>query len=208
MRRLAALVLVTTSLLLIARPVGAASMLHVGVVDFDFKPRNSTGVVGSTVSWEWADNIGAAHNVQEDHKLFKSGPPTSDPTTVFTRAPSAGTFHYFCTLHGAPGGGMDGSIAIAPGTAAGPAGSPFDVTWASSATKTGTVFDVQYRIGTRRWKDWRIDAAAFSGTFGASGMPVAVRSGTTYGFRARSQFDATSPTRVSGWSPTASYMAP
>jgi plastocyanin len=184
-----------------------ATAASVAVVDFEFTPARSAAVVGQAVSWEWGDQLNAPHNVQEDHKLFRSGALTSDATTVFSRRPSAGTYHYFCTAHGSPVGGMAGTVAVSPTTSDGPAGAAFAVGWATS-TQTGTVFDVRYRTAGGAWAAWRTDTGAFGATFGRRDRPVAVVPGEIYEIQVRSQADAASPRRVSGWSPSATYTAP
>ena len=209
MRRLAVLALGLAlglaSLAGLVAPASAAAA-RIGVSDYEFTPARAAGVVGDTVSWEWADGLQAAHDVFEDHRLFKSG-TTAVAGTTFKRTPSAGTFHYYCTLHGGPSGGMDGTLRIAPATNNGPVGAPFDVVWATG-TRTGGAFDVQYRKAGGLWRSWRTDTTALAGTFGKQGAPITVQPGELYEFRARSQADASSPTRVSGWSPTARYTAP
>jgi plastocyanin len=184
----------------------SAAVAHIGVSDYVFTPSRAPGVVGDTVSWEWAEGLQAAHDVFEDHRLFRSK-TTAAAGTTFKRTPSAGTFHYYCTLHGGPSGGMDGTLRIAPATNDGPVGAPFGVVWATG-TRTGGAFDVQYRKAGGLWRRWRTDTTALAGTFGTQGKPITVVSGEIYEFRARSQADASSPNRVSGWSPTASYTAP
>ena len=177
--------------------VASAAVARIGVRDYEFRPSAAVGVVGDTVSWKWADGLQAAHDVFEDHRLFRSQ-TTAVAGTTFKRTPSAGTFHYYCTLHGGPSGGMDGTLRIAPTT---------NVVWATG-TRTGSAFDVQYRKAGGLWRSWRADTAALAGTFGKRGAPITVQPGEIYEFRARSQADASSQTRVSGWSPTASYTAP
>ena len=186
--------------------VASADVAHIAVRDYEFTPSKAAGVVGDTASWRWADGLQAAHDVYEDHRLFRST-TTAVAGTTFKRTPSAGTFHYYCTLHGGPSGGMDGTLRIAPATNDGPIGAPFDVVWATG-TRTGAAFDVQYRKAGGLWRSWRTDTTALTGTFGMRGKPITVVSGEIYEFRARSQADASSPARVSGWSPTASYAAP
>jgi plastocyanin len=204
-RIVAALAVCLTCLVTSSNPSSAVTA-SVGVGDFQFTPKRAAGVVGDTVSWEWDDNVQTAHDVTEDHDLFASA-FTSNPATVFARQPSAGSFHYYCTAHGSPSGGMAGTIRIAPTTGDGPAGAPFTVIWATS-TQTGGAFDVQYRKAGGTWKAWKSDTSAFGGTFGKRSKPIAVQSGEVYEIRARSQATAASSTRVSGWSPTASYAAP
>jgi plastocyanin len=184
-----------------------AATATVGVGDFQFTPKRAAGAVGDTVSWEWDDNVQVAHDVREDHGLFSSGSLTSNPSAVFRREPSAGSFHYYCTAHGSPSGGMAGTIKVSPTTGDGPAGAPFAVTWATS-TQTGSAFDVQYRKAGGTWRGWKSDAAAFGATFGKRNKPLAPQPGEIYEVRVRSQADGPTPARVSGWSPAASYAVP
>lgn len=183
--------------------VASAAATQIQVDDDFFAPANpATRDLSSGVSFQWQRAPGATgpHNVRQNFKLFNSGPPTSGPINFSVRA-SAGTYHYYCTLHGSSsGGGMDGVVKVRPLFATAPAGAPFTVTWALSDTRTGNQFDVRFRVGTSgAWTLWRNDAAARSGVFGQGGQPVQVAPGSTYQFQARSQ---RMPTQPSGWSPT------
>jgi plastocyanin len=82
----------------------------VTVQDFTFTPDDLTIAVGDTVQW---DNVDGFHNVVADGGTFTSGPPASDPWTFSHTFNSAGTFAYYCEVHGGPGGaGMSGSIIV------------------------------------------------------------------------------------------------
>lgn len=74
-----------------------------------FNPRTLTINAGDTITFV---NGGGVHNVVADDNAFTSGAPSSSFT--FTQAfPNAGTFSYYCQVHGAPGGvGMSGSIVV------------------------------------------------------------------------------------------------
>jgi hypothetical protein len=143
------------------------------------------------------------HNVRQNATLFNSGAPTRNLN--FSVRASAGTYHYYCTLHGTTSGGMDGVVRVRPLFAAAPTGLPFTVSWAlsgTSATTTGNQFDVRFRVGTSpTWTTWRNNTTARSGVFGQNGLPVQVVAGRTYHFQARSQ-KAAAPNQPSGWSPT------
>jgi len=161
--------------------------------------------LASGTSFHWSNGGGTtrAHNIRQDAKLFYSGGPTRGSINFSIRA-SAGTYHYYCELHGDATGGMAGVVQVRPITLAAPDGLPFTLAWALSgtaATNTGNQFDVQYRVGTTgTWKVWKNDTSARSGVFGQNGLPVQVQSGGIYQFRARSQ-KATNPNQPSGWSP-------
>jgi plastocyanin len=165
--------------------------------DDRFVPDDVGNQVGDTVRWfsEGTDN---PHNVREDGELFDSGVATMLPFTydvVF----SAGTFHYYCEVHGSEFGGMDGLVRIPVRINRAPDGLPFTVRWASTASETGSVYDVQFRVGSGDWRNWRTDTITLSGVFGRNRNPVRVRDGVLYRFRARSQegdeFSRYSPVR-------------
>jgi plastocyanin len=161
---------------------------------------------GPSFHWSDAPSANHPHNVRQDNKLFNSGPLTSGPIDFSIRA-SAGTYHYYCTLHGSanPGGtGMDGVVKVRPTFNVNPTGLPFTVSWALTATGTGNRFDVRFRRGTSgAWTTWKNDAPGRSAVFGQGGQPVQVQSGRTYQFQARSA-KATALNKPSGWSPTLS----
>ena len=74
-----------------------------------FNPRSLTINAGDTVTFV---NGGGFHNVLADDNSFTSGAP-SDSWTLTQAFPNAGTFGYYCQVHGGPGGaGMSGSIVV------------------------------------------------------------------------------------------------
>ena len=74
-----------------------------------FTPRSLTINAGDTVTFV---NGGGFHNVVADDNSFTSGAP-SDTWTFTQPFPNAGTFPYYCQIHGGPGGvGMSGSIIV------------------------------------------------------------------------------------------------
>jgi len=168
-----------------------------------FKPRTPPARnLATGASFHWSRETGSSlpHNVHQDFNLFNSGSPTSGPIN-FSVSASAGTYHYYCVLHGSTTGGMDGVVKVRPVFVASPDGAPFTVKWALLGTTTGNQFDVRYRVGTTTtWKVWKNDTSARSGVFGQNGQPVQVLSGRTYQFQARSQ-KSTNPNQPSGWSP-------
>jgi len=80
-----------------------------------FSPDSITIHVGDTVTWTRVDGT---HNVKADDGSFRLGePPTGDPGGTWVTAShtfsQAGTFRYYCELHGQPnGGGMAGVIIV------------------------------------------------------------------------------------------------
>ncbi len=195
-----ALRLAVIALLILAGPLEAATTRVVIVRDNAFEPNATRAAIGDTVAWS-SDTTQSGHNVREDHGIFTSGRPTNE--IDYQRVFSAGTFEYFCTTHGSANSGMRGVVKVPARTSAAPAGRPFSVTWATSSTDTGSRFDVQYRVGSGRWRMWKSDTTSVKGTFGARGEPLAVSRGTRYSFRARSARGA----RTSLWSPVVSFRA-
>jgi plastocyanin len=187
--------------------VASAVATQIEVADNFYAPDSAIRNLSSGASFHWVrapENSTLAHNVRQDFGLFNSGSPTSGPINFSIRA-SAGTYHYYCTLHGSTSGGMDGVVKVRPIPASAPDGAPFTVRWAlpvttpGTGTNTGNQFDVRYRVGTSTiWKFWRNDTSTRSGVFGQNNQPVQVLFGRTYQFQARSQ---KTPTQPSGWSP-------
>lgn len=79
-----------------------------------FSPRNITVGVGTTVTWEWADNA-VGHNVVPDDNSTPptSGPITDGPHTYEYTFNTPGTYDYHCAAHGASNGvGMSGTVTV------------------------------------------------------------------------------------------------
>jgi len=200
MRRSSIVAILAT--LLLTGPAWAGTL--VDVEDNTFSPDSVSLAPGDGVTWDWV-GTNNLHNVRQDKKLFYSGNATSNSNTSFTRTLSAGTFHYYCEIHGTTAGGMDGIVRVKPGADAAPAGNNFTVTWATSGSNTGNVFDVQYKVGTGDWTTWKTDTSQVSDVFGDGGDPVNVQAGTKYSFRARSQKSDDANSKVSDWSPRKSF---
>lgn len=181
---------------------GAAT--NIQVKDNFFQPQApATRAFQSGPSFHWGTaGSGNPHNVRQDAKLFRSGGLTTGPIN-YTISASAGTYHYYCELHGSPAGGMAGVVKVRPISSLAPTGNPFTVTWADSGTNTGKAFDVRYKVGTGAFKIWKNDTSAFKGVFGQNMQPVPVMLGKTYGFQVRSE-QAADHSKFSGWSPTLS----
>ena len=79
----------------------------VSVGDFFFDPTSPTIAAGGTITWTWAGNV--VHNV-----TFPTGTNSATQTSgTFSRTfPTAGSFSYFCTIHGS---GMSGTIVVESG---------------------------------------------------------------------------------------------
>jgi plastocyanin len=171
-----------------------------------FSPELVTGNVNGDYVFEWTWGAGTTdeHNVREDSKLFYSGEPT-DASEPFDISGSAGTFHYYCEVHGSKSGGMDGEIVLRPNLGF-PVPDPevINILWASSDSETGNQYDVQYKVGKRDWKYWKKNTANGGALFGKNGKPVTVNPDKVYKVRARSE-KASNPKRRSGWSPALTF---
>src|SRR6476619_1830218 len=172
-------------------------------VDDDFffpnAPPVRNVVAGTSFQWQSAPTATRRHNVRQDFKLFYSGPATTAPIN-FSITASAGTYHYYCEIHGTTTSGMQGVVKVRPTLNANPTGLPFTVIWALAGSNTGNQFDVRYRVGTTgAWILWKNNVTTRSAIFGQNGQPVQVLAGHTYQFQVRSQ---KVPTQPSGFSPT------
>ena len=197
------LVLAALGALLALPAVAPAGVTPVTTIHDDFfdPPTPVTGTFGFT-NYQWVRDPAAVdfHNVRQDDNLFRSGDPTDNPAFDYTVAVSAGTFHYYCEVHGSPTGGMDGTIKVRPGILKSTSTDEFGVVWAAKLTQTGNAFDVRYRINNGDWKIWKNDTKKFEATFGKNNNPVDVKPGKTYAIESRSE-EANKPSKHSDWSP-------
>lgn len=89
------------------------------VVNSAFQPTTANISVGDTILWSWAAN-------SIDHNILSTGAQTfvslGDSATTFDSPKSyqvvfaaSGTFAYYCSTHGGPGGnGMFGQVVVSP----------------------------------------------------------------------------------------------
>lgn len=93
-------------------PTGGATQAanEVRVVDSSFGPREITVAAGTEVIWTFVGDL--PHTVTAEDGAFDS--KTLDKGATFKHTFSAaGTFAYYCTLHGAKGGtGMAGTVIV------------------------------------------------------------------------------------------------
>ena len=140
--------------------------VSVGGGGLSFSPSNLTINKGDTVTFH---NAGGFHNAVSDTGLFTSGSASDSGWSYTTPAfNTAGSFRYYCEIHGAPGGvGMAGMITVqdnspppAPDFSLAAQASSLSVVQGSSASDTITI----------------TPANGFSGnvTFSASGLPDGV----------------------------------
>ena len=141
------LLVVVVALALPAQAAAQGDVREVATGDDFFEPENVSFDAGSaSVHWAWS--TANEHNVRQDDRIFYSG--TLAVTGDFTVTPSAGTFGYYCELHGFEGGGMAGEIRAKPTGSVN--GNRAAIVWATAATDTGTQFDVRQRVGKKRPK--------------------------------------------------------
>lgn len=151
-----------------------------------YTPADVTAAVGEVVRWTNTDEV-ASHDVVETSDLWRL--PVFGPGEFAERAFKAGTFEYFCSIHGAQA--MSGVVRVPPtvrliergGEAA------LRVRWAPRRPVSDQVFDVQRKKGGR-WRDVADGTTKPAKTFdGASGR---------FRARLRSESDASA---ASNWSP-------
>ncbi|MEX0753808.1 MAG: hypothetical protein WD556_01645 [Actinomycetota bacterium] len=200
-----ALVLAAATLAIATLPgTATGGAAAIGVDDDFFDPDESAYHSPAPFPWNWQDTENA-HTVRQNKMLFSSGAPRTGNHQFVVRA-SSGTFPYYCSVHGSPGGGMRGRIRV--GIRIEEIDEEhFRVRWAFSDSETGNVYDVRYRVGSGKWKNWKVDTKQRAVIFGRNDQPVAVDPATTYRFRARSQAKASTPKQVSGWSPVRERLA-
>jgi plastocyanin len=79
----------------------------VSVVDNEFNPAALTVAPGTTVTWTW--NGSTDHNVTWDGAGAPAPSPTQTDGTYSRSFGTAGTFDYFCSIHGPS---MSGTITV------------------------------------------------------------------------------------------------
>jgi plastocyanin len=193
----------------LAVPASAGLAETVLVEDDVFDPDVTNQEVTGTVTWDWAAGIGDEHNVRQDDRLFRSGTPTDDSDNAYVLNPSAGTFHYYCEVHGSEAGGMDGTLKMRPVFAVSGkrGGEGVGILWADPGVPgfaSGDQFDVQYKVDDGKWKYWRKNTSKPGASFGKNGKPVSIKPGKQYKVRARSERSA-NPKKRSGWSPPLAF---
>jgi len=178
--------------------LGGSPPTEIQVGDDFFNPDHPAArSLGSGTGFHWTKAGNGFHNVRQDDKLFRSGNPTTNPFDYGITA-SAGTYHYFCEIHGSASGGMDGVVKAEP-DAFDFTPTQFTVKWAYAGTDTGNQFDVRFRVNDGQWRTWKEDTDKFQGDFGKNGKPVTLKPGKAYDFEARSEKAGTS--KRSDWSP-------
>jgi plastocyanin len=101
---------------LVVPDLSAPTTVHVNVANFSFST-NVTIHIGDTVEWDWVSGTHTVTSVAGSADPFNSGVKSSgDFTHVFD---VAGTFNYFCSIHGfdngdGTAGGMSATVTVLP----------------------------------------------------------------------------------------------
>ena len=143
--RLATLAFAALAVAVLTPTAGRAVTVEVTVGPGNsFSPADVTIQAGDSVRWVSA---GGSHNVAADDGSFTSGAPGSGWN--FTRAfPAAGTFPYYCEVHGAPGGlGMSGSVTVQAGGGGVPGALRFALASSSISEAGGAATISVQRVG-------------------------------------------------------------
>lgn len=116
---------VTVTLVVALAAVGssarAAETRSVTIANFVYDPQTITVNVGDTVAWRNTDQ--APHTVTADSGGFDSGRMDNGAEFSFTFT-EAGTFPYYCTFHGGPGGAGQSGTVVVQAAAAQPTAAP------------------------------------------------------------------------------------
>jgi plastocyanin len=88
-----------------------AKIVVVGGTSNVFTPATVTVNRGGTVTW---NNAGGLHNVHfDDDSFIQPATPSSSAWTASRTFNTAGSFRYYCEVHGGPGGvGMSGTVVV------------------------------------------------------------------------------------------------
>ena len=172
---------------------------QIEVRDDRFVPRNAPArdfEPGPSFRWQSVAGADNLHNVRQDDRLFFSGSP-EDPLNFRINA-SAGSYHYYCTLHRAQG--MSGRVKVRPIAIPDSLVGQIEVRWANANTDTGSRFDVRYRVDQRRWKTWKNDTRAFHAFFGRNDNPVNYNP-DNHNYRIKVRSERRRVSKRSDWSP-------
>jgi plastocyanin len=189
MRRVLVLTTVLASILLTALPAHAVA--QVTIEDFSFTPANLKVPQGTSVVWHY-DNSGTSHHTSSQNgplALWNTGNLTPGQTSAAVPIQAAGTYPYHCMVHPFMTGKVIVPLQISP--LSGTTSTTFTITL-SAASQAGFTMDVQKKVGTDAWKNWRTGVTTLSVTF----KPT-----STGSIRFRSRLHKTSNGATSGYSP-------
>jgi plastocyanin len=196
------LIISATAVVLALPAAAGAAPREIDVGDDFFAPRKPPArnfQPGPSFRWSNGGGTDNRHNVRQDDRLFRSGDLTRGPINFAINA-SAGSYHYYCELHGSRQGGMAGRVKVRPIAETDHLIGEIEVRWADFNTDTGSRFDVRYRVDQRKWKTWKNDTRKFHAAFGHNDNPVNYRPNRhTYKIKVRSERRRVK--KRSNWSP-------
>jgi plastocyanin len=196
------LIISATAVALALPAAAGAAPREIDIGDNFFSPKKPPARnfrAGPSFRWSRAGGSNGDHNIRQDDRLFRSGDPTTGPINFPINA-SAGSYHYYCEIHGSRQGGMAGRVKVRPVALTDHAIGEIEVEWADSNTDTGSRFDVRYRVDQRKWKTWKNDTPKFHAAFGHNDNPVNYRPNRhTYKIKVRSERRRVK--KYSDWSP-------
>jgi plastocyanin len=82
----------------VKQPLAATQPAVVRIDNFNFMPKELTVAVGTTVTWQNADDVPHTATSKDDPQTFDSGPLDTDDKFSFTFSKS-GTYAYYCKVH-------------------------------------------------------------------------------------------------------------
>jgi plastocyanin len=171
---LAAVLLPAPSVALPA-PSSARAGASVEVAHLMFMPGNVKVGLGESVTWTFPE--ATSHTTTSDQGFWDSGTRSGGATYSRTFT-SAGTFDYHCTFHPT----MRGSVSV-PVKVTAPTEAKRRIRWSTAKAASGITFDVQVKVGSGPWQDFRVDTTKPAATFkpGDSSKPHKFRARTSVG---------------------------
>lgn len=110
LHRLLTVVALATALAACSDSAGPGAQSDITVQDNSFSPSAVTVDAGSTVTWEWTGS--SPHNVTWVGPGAPAASATQTTGTYDRMFDAAGTYDYYCTIHGTPTSGMRGSVTV------------------------------------------------------------------------------------------------
>jgi plastocyanin len=89
---------------------GPGAQGDIEVRDNTFSPSGFSTTAGSTVTWDWTG--ATPHNVTWVGAGAPGPSPTQTTGTYQRTFDAAGTYDYYCTIHGTPTTGMRGTVTV------------------------------------------------------------------------------------------------
>jgi plastocyanin len=110
LHRLLTVVALATALAACSDSAGPSVQGDITVQDNSFSPSAVTVDAGTTVTWEWTGN--SPHNVTWVGPGAPAASATQTTGTYERLFDAAGTYDYYCTIHGTETSGMRGSVTV------------------------------------------------------------------------------------------------